>query len=893
MATGKAFELAIKIGGEMLPSLRRSVENAQKQISTLSQTVTRDLDGAFRKAEKAAGRVADNRLWRTAAAGATAYVGAVGLAVREAVTWDTAMANVRKGLGDAGAAAMARFEADALRLSTQMAISGDELLNIGAQFALAGEDIGDLIPLMQTAARMSVAFDMSSTDAADAMLALRASTGKSNEELVKLADAINHVGDNIKGKVSGGDLLDLTSQLAGIMNITSLTAEEFAGLGAAFLATGTPVERARTGMKNLLNAMQAGSTATTERLRGISMIFSDGVLADPKASKAQKDAAKRSSMQIADDLAQRMVDDPKAAIADVIERMSRLDPKLQPQALKLLVGEEGKAAIAPLLTNPELVREAMGLVANPMDYQGSMLREYENQSKAASRQMALFGNQLKSVGIVIGSTLLPPLTDMLKALGPGLQRFAEWGQSNKALVGTLTMVGLALSGLVLVAPGIAALVSLLGSLGGAFLGGTGAMAALAGSLGVVGPAFAAIKAGGAIAGVKALGAAFAAMLGPVGLTIAAVIGVGLALKALYDKVPAFRGAVDRTWASVRAVFGHALDGIQGLFKAFGGVFKAIYALIAGDGAMLRRAWGEIIDGMAQWWQALQDGLDDVLPGLSPALEGAMRVLSVLFTGDVTQMGKGWRLLKEGWDEMAPLMTQGIKDWLSRLGDVFKESARESGKQWAIEFAKNTNPAHHAAQGVARAAGAVRDAIRPQGLPRSAAQLPPGTWPEGVPMPARALGGAVHAMQPTMVGERGPEVFVPPVSGRIVPHRDLLSVTQKLALDAPQLKPLQVAGIPERAFGGPVWRDQPAVVGERGAPEVFLPSSYSDTISHHRQEVIAAGGGGMVVNIGGIKIEGADTSNTAAIEAAVTHALRQAERRWANRAGQRVRLLLND
>lgn len=40
---------------------------------------------------------------------------------------------------------------------------------------------------------------------------------------------------------------------------------------------------------------------------------------------------------------------------------------------------------------------------------------------------------------------------------------------------------------------------------------------------------------------------------------------------------------------------------------------------------------------------------------------------------------------------------------------------------------------------------------------------------GIPMPARAIGGSVQSGQPYMVGERGPEMFVPSRSGSIVPN----------------------------------------------------------------------------------------------------------------------------
>ena len=57
-------------------------------------------------------------------------------------------------------------------------------------------------------------------------------------------------------------------------------------------------------------------------------------------------------------------------------------------------------------------------------------------------------------------------------------------------------------------------------------------------------------------------------------------------------------------------------------------------------------------------------------------------------------------------------------------------------------------------------------MAPGGRYEGSAQLPPLTPPPPVP---RALGGAVGAGRPYMVGERGPELFVPGAQGNIVPN----------------------------------------------------------------------------------------------------------------------------
>jgi hypothetical protein len=76
------------------------------------------------------------------------------------------------------------------------------------------------------------------------------------------------------------------------------------------------------------------------------------------------------------------------------------------------------------------------------------------------------------------------------------------------------------------------------------------------------------------------------------------------------------------------------------------------------------------------------------------------------------------------------------------------------------------------------------------VPRTAGAIVPEV--EG-----RQFGGPVDPKQPFIVGEKGPELFVPKVAGTIVPN------------------------VQPRQFGGQVEPEQPYMVGERG-PESFVP-----------------------------------------------------------------------
>ena len=69
--------------------------------------------------------------------------------------------------------------------------------------------------------------------------------------------------------------------------------------------------------------------------------------------------------------------------------------------------------------------------------------------------------------------------------------------------------------------------------------------------------------------------------------------------------------------------------------------------------------------------------------------------------------------------------------------------------------------------------------RYEGMP--ADKLP--VTPPPLPPVGKALGGAVGAGRPYMVGERGPELFVPGAQGNIVPNNAMGSTSVVVNVDA--------------------------------------------------------------------------------------------------------------
>jgi hypothetical protein len=120
------------------------------------------------------------------------------------------------------------------------------------------------------------------------------------------------------------------------------------------------------------------------------------------------------------------------------------------------------------------------------------------------------------------------------------------------------------------------------------------------------------------------------------------------------------------------------------------------------------------------------------------------------------------------------------------------------------------------------------------------KLPANAWS----LPGRAKGGDVSSNQPYLVGEHGPEVFVPRGSGFIVANDRLdgLAKLSKLADKATRIGNPATYGwaLPGRANGGDVFPNQAYMVGERG-PEVFVPDSAGSIVPNDRLGGTASGG----------------------------------------------------
>lgn len=583
---------ALVTGEDGLRGLAQQLGNVEKKAESLK--------GAFRDTLKSAS-------WQAAAVGAASVGVSLGYSMTKAVEFDRQLADVRKAIDFTdGKQSLKEFSDELVNLSTQLPYTADELAKIASSAGFAGYAREEIVPFVEDAARMGVAFQMTAEQAGDAMVAMRAAMKLTQPEVRKLADAINYLSDKFKGTVSGADLTEVTRRVGAIGVASGLTAEQVAGLGAAFLASGTPAEVAATGLKNFLKALTLG--ANTSKVDA----FNWAKLFNIEGSKKEMEAA---GFGIAASIAKGMQENPELTIKKVLEKISALPADQRISIAGAIFGQESIQSITPILTNLDLVAQAFDLVRDKTAFAGSMQKEFANQMQSSGAQLQTFKNGMDAIAITLGSAVLPPLNALLKAITPLLVMVSSAAQQFPILTGAVVALVAALAGLVAAAPFIASFISLLGMIGAA--GGIGALAAgvlgtIAGWLGVVGPLFAAL---GGIVGVvgSALGAFGSILLGifsgPVGW-VALLVAAGVAVYAFRDQIgEAFRAAA--------AMIGSV---IQPAWEAFTGWIQGRWQFIA-EGFMTY-----VVQPLEAAWQGLAQTMQGVLTGILRLIQGQINVV---------------------------------------------------------------------------------------------------------------------------------------------------------------------------------------------------------------------------------------------------------------------------
>lgn len=342
----------------------------------------------------------------------------IGDSIQAATDFESAMADVAKvvdGLRDEnGNLTQSYYDMSdsIIEMSKNIPMTAEELAAITAAAGTAGIALDELGEFTETAAKMGVAFDTTAEQAGDWMAKWRTSFSMTQAEVTALADQINYLSNNSAATAS--EISTIVTAVGPLGDVAGLTAADLAALGSTMVGVGVQQDVAATGIKKLATVMVSGASAT----------------------KSQQAVLKQLGFD-ATELAERMQNDAQGAILDFLAAVQRLPEAEQAAALKNYFGQESVGAIAPLLTNLEVLEERFNMVGDAAQYAGSMNDEYAARASTSANNIQLFQNKVEALKIQLGTYLLPIVNTVLDVASAGIDYLAQMGEGASEAFGMM------------------------------------------------------------------------------------------------------------------------------------------------------------------------------------------------------------------------------------------------------------------------------------------------------------------------------------------------------------------------------------------------------------------------------------------------------------------------
>lgn len=567
----QASERAFKSAERAAKKYGVTVENMAKAQSETAAAIGRT-EAALGRQQKMLANQAKRQEYHGQIMGTVATAAAVVAPVKLAIDYESNWADLKKVANFAKDDDEKRIKQDIFSVSERTGLGPNEVTKIAAAAAEAGVANGadgNLDPekmkrFLNDAAEMSVAYGITAEEAGERLATYQSRMELTAEQTRGMGDAMNYVAS--KMNATAADTSSVVARMGAVGKTAGLSEKSIVGLAAAMVSTSENKETAGTAMKNFLLTLSQGNAMT----------------------KAQKETMKQLGFRNVGAIAEGMKKGGKEAentLLTVLGAIKKMPEAEQAGIAKELFGTESLASLAPLINNPQKLREVFAL-ANSEEATGSQLAEFKTRSETTQGALDRLAASGQILAITIGSVLLPPLASAAEHVTSVIKPVRALAEAFPGVTRGVMFVGIALVGLKVsaLAGGYAATIlsdgwqiakGIFATLRPSVIAATVAQKAHAAvalasaaktrvftaALVVQKGVSAALAGGTALltGAVRLLGLAFAS--NPIGFIIMSVITLGTAVYALSSKWEPLRIAVDKCTAWI----GEKLQWVSGLF----------------------------------------------------------------------------------------------------------------------------------------------------------------------------------------------------------------------------------------------------------------------------------------------------------------------------------------
>jgi len=466
--------LTYKFGADY-GGLRREMEAGSK-LTAQQKREFRDLEAQQRRNRQAITELGQGFL----TFGALATVG-LGMAVREAIRWESAFAGVKKTV-DGSPEQIAELEGELRNLAKTLPASHQEIAAVAEAAGQLGIKRQDVAEFTKTMVDLGETTNLSAEEAATSLAQFMNIMGTSASDVDRLGAALVALGN--AGASTEKDIIDMGLRIAGAGRTVGLSEDQVLGFASALSSVGIEAEAGGSAFSRVMIDMASAVSAGGSKLNAFGQVA--GMTGSQFAEVFRGDAA---SAIVSFVQGLHNIQASGGDVFGVLEQLGFSEVRVRDMLLRTAGASD-------------LLSDALGTGARGWAENSALAQEAAKRYGTTESQMQVTANNIKDAAIDIGAAFLP----IVQGVVDGVRNLITWFQNLPGPVQTVVAVlgavtaGVTLFGgaALIAAPKILAFRASMDSM----IAGGGAMSGALGKFGkfMVGPWGAAIGVGVALLG---------------------------------------------------------------------------------------------------------------------------------------------------------------------------------------------------------------------------------------------------------------------------------------------------------------------------------------------------------------------------------------------------------
>lgn len=456
--------------------------------------------------------------------------------LKPAVAFESAMADVKKVVDFDSPQQFKQMGKDIKELSEKIPLSLEGLASIVAAGGQLGIPKQHLTQFAETAAKMSVAMDITADEAGRSMAKMSNVLSMPIEDMGKVGDVINYLSNNIAA--TGAEIVEVNLRAGAMGKSFGLSYNEVSALAGTFIALGKSPEIAGTAINMMTSRLkllpiQTGAVRKSFNQLGISMKNYRKLIEQGKGQEA---------------------------LLTVLEALKKVQGIKRAEIMKNIFGEEAQRHVNGLVESLDSYKKNIALVSDETNYAGSMQKEFAARSATTENNIQLLKNRINVLAVNFGTVLLPVVNSVVAVFSKVTGVVATFTEKHPVLAKN---IGLAITGLISLK--LAAF-----SLGYGFTFLNGGFLAVMGIFSQARTVFALTRLGlfTLIPAIKAVGIAF--LSNPIGLVIA---GLAFAIIKYWDPISKGFGRIAEKFSILKDIAAVAWQKISEFAQKVKNAFK--------------------------------------------------------------------------------------------------------------------------------------------------------------------------------------------------------------------------------------------------------------------------------------------------------------------------------